>query len=117
MKGLNFRKKSTKTRSNLNLRYNVLTVITYIIGIILIIQLFNLQIVHGAEYREQSNTRLTRESTIEAARGAILDRTGQELVTSDAEFSLEMYKTKVDDQTLNQDILNILLLLNLILLI
>ncbi len=26
------------------------------------------------EYREQSNTRLTRESVLEAARGEILDR-------------------------------------------
>src|SRR5699024_8327610 len=88
------------------LRFNIITVIIYIVGIILNARLFNLQIVHGTEYREESNTRLTRESTIEAARGSILDRTGQELVTSDAEFSLEMYKTKVDDQTLNQDILN-----------
>ena len=59
-----------------NLRYNILTVLVYIIGIILIIQLFNLQIVHGEEYREKSSTRLTRETKIEAARGNILDRNG-----------------------------------------
>ena len=111
MKGLNFRKKSTKTRSNLNLRYNVLTVITYIIGIILIIQLFNLQIVHGAEYREESNTRLTRETTLKAARGEILDRTGTALVTNSTKFSLELYKTKIDDNELNNSILNIVNLL------
>ena len=81
---------------NVNLRFNILTVIIYIIGIVLIVKLFNLQIVHGAEYREQSNTRLTRETTLEAARGAILDKTGAPLVTSSMEFSLEMYKTKVD---------------------
>lgn len=105
---VSFRKGTNRVakKANINLRFNIITVIVYIIGIILIARLFNLQIVHGAEYREESNTRLTRESTVEAARGAILDRTGQELVTSDAEFSLEMYKTKVDDQTLNQDILN-----------
>lgn len=105
---VSFRKGANRVakKANINLRFNIITVIVYIIGIILIARLFNLQIVHGAEYREESNTRLTRESTVEAARGAILDRTGQELVTSDAEFSLEMYKTKVDDQTLNQDILN-----------
>ena len=91
---------------NVNLRFNILTVIIYLIGIILIVKLFNLQIVHGAEYREQSNTRLTRETTLEAARGAILDKTGIPLVTSSMQFSLEMYKTKVDTDTLNQDILN-----------
>ena len=65
MKGLSFKKEKKKARSNLNLRFNILTVFTYIIGIVLIIQLFNLQIVHGAEYREESNTRLTRETTLE----------------------------------------------------
>lgn len=93
-------------KPNINLRYNLLTVFVYIIGIILIIKLFSLQIVHGAEYREESNTRLTRESTLEAARGSILDRSGTSLVSSTVEFSLEMYKTKVDDDTLNKSILN-----------
>ena len=51
---------------NTNLRFNMVTVITYLVGIVLLVQLFNLQIVHGAEYREESNTRLTRESTLEA---------------------------------------------------
>ena len=63
-------------KANINLRYNILTVLIYVLGIILIARLFNLQIVHGAEYREESNTRLTRESVLEASRGAILDKTG-----------------------------------------
>ncbi len=88
-------------------RYNFLTILTYIIGIILIAQLFNLQIVHGAEYREQSNTRLTRETVLEAARGSILDRTGNVLASTDMRFALELYKTKIDDETLNNSILNI----------
>ena len=111
MKGLSFKKTKKKARSNLNLRFNVLTVFTYIIGIILIIQLFNLQIVHGAEYREESNTRLTRETTLEAARGEILDRTGTALVTNSTQFSVELYKTKIDDNELNNSILNIVNLL------
>ncbi len=99
---------SKNRKANVNLRYNTLTVLIYVVGIILIAQLFNLQIVHGAEYREQSNTRLTRESTLEAARGAILDKTGTPLVTSSMQFSLEMYKTKVDNDTLNENILNMI---------
>ena len=86
------------------LRYNILTTIVYIIGIILIIQLFNLQIIHGAEYREESNSRLTRESVLKAARGSIKDRTGVELVTTDTKYSVEIYSTKVDDSTLNNSI-------------
>lgn len=95
-------------KSNIKLRYNIMTVLTYIIGIVLLIQLFNLQIVHGAEYREQSNTRLTRETTLEAARGSILDRTGNVLASSDMKFALELYKTKIDDETLNNSILSII---------
>ena len=94
-------------KKNLNLRYNLTTVITYIFGIVLIVQLFNLQIVHGEEYREQSNTRLTRETTLEAARGKILDRTGSVLVTSETTFGLELYKSKVDSDTLNNCMLQI----------
>lgn len=66
-----------------------------------------MQVVHGEEYRQQSNTRLTRESTLEAARGKILDRTGSCLVTSEMTFSLEIYKSKVDTNSLNNAMLNI----------
>ena len=95
-------------KPNINLRFNLLVILTYIAGIILIIRLFNLQIVHGAEYREESNTRLTRETTVEAARGAILDRSGTTLVSSNMTFSLELYKTKIDNNGLNTSILNII---------
>ena len=100
------KKKSKKI--NINLRFNIITVLIYVLGIILIARLFDLQIVHGAEYREESNTRLTRESVLEASRGAILDKTGATLVDSKIQFSLEMYKSKVDTETLNQSILNMI---------
>ncbi len=67
--------------------------------------MFELQIVNGAEYREDSNTKLTREATIEAARGSILDRSGNVLVSTEMKFSLEMYKSKTDDEQLNNSIL------------
>ena len=86
------------------IRFNIITTIVYIVGIILLIQLFNLQIIHGAEYRETSNSRLTRESIIKAARGSIKDRTGVELVSTDTGYSVEIYSTKVDDAGLNNSI-------------
>ena len=63
-----------------------------------------MQIVHGEEYKATSNTRLSRESKIKAARGSILDRSGNVLVSTDMGFSLEMYKTKVEDEVLNSSI-------------
>ena len=95
-------------KKSINFRYNTITIFTYLIGIILIVQLFNLQIVHGAKYREESNTRLTRESTLEATRGEILDRSGNVLVSSSQKFNLELYKSKIDTDTLNESILKII---------
>lgn len=63
-----------------------------------------MQIVNGAEYREKSDTKLAREAKIEAARGSILDRSGNTLVSTEMEFSLEMYKSKTDDEQLNKSI-------------
>ena len=94
-------------KEKINLRFNIVVLIVYITGIILITQLFNLQIVKGEEYREQSNTRLTRESTVKAARGDILDRTGEKLATVTMGFGIELYKTKVDDNTLNNSLLEL----------
>ena len=92
---------------SIKLRYNIVSTFVYIIGIILLIQLFNLQIVHGEEYREQSNTRLSRESTLEAARGNILDQSGNKLASTTLGYSLELYKTKIDTETLNNTLLKI----------
>ena len=75
-----------------------------LVGIIILTRLFSLQIVSGAEYRENSNTRLSRETVIDATRGSILDRNGTSLVSSEMVFSLEMYKSKADDQSLNSSI-------------
>lgn len=95
-------------KEHTNFRFNIIIIIVYIIGVILISKLFELQIVHGAEYRETSNTRLSRESTLEASRGEIVDRSGNVLATTKSSFDLELYKTKSDDETLNQCILNLI---------
>ncbi len=91
-----------------NFRFNLLIVFVYVIGIILISTLFNLQIVKGAEYREISNTKLSRESILEASRGEILDRSGNILATNTESFNIEIFKTKSDDNALNNCILNII---------
>lgn len=92
---------------NFNFRYNLTTVLVYLIGIVLIVQLFNLQVVHGEEYRASSNARLTRESDIEAARGNIEDRNESILATTKTGYSVELYKTKIKDEELNNVALKI----------
>lgn len=96
------------TKEQINLRFNITTLLVYIIGAILIVQLLNLQIVHGEEYRNQSNTRLTRMSSIEGSRGDILDRSGNKLATVRAAYNIELYKTNIETQELNVAILELI---------
>lgn len=94
-----------------NFRFNIITVLVYLIGIILIVQLFNLQILNGEAYREQSNTRLSRVTKIKAARGSILDSSGNELVGVRAQNNVEIFKTNISNEQLNHSILNLVNLL------
>ena len=94
-----------------NVRYNILYILVYIVGIILIFQLFNLQIVHGEEYLQRANSRLTRETKIRAARGNILDCNGNVLAGNEIKYALKIYKSKIDEQNLNTTILNAIFVL------
>ena len=93
---------------NDRIRYNIITIIVYLIGILLLLQLFNLQIVHGQEYIETSNTKLTRESILKADRGSIRDSSGTLFAGAEAQYSVVLYKTKVNNENLNNTILNVL---------
>lgn len=101
-----------KNRKDNKVRYNITTIIVYIVGIVLLAQLFNLQIIHGEEYRQTSNIKLTRESVLQADRGNIKDSSGENLATVNTQNSVELYKTKVDNQTLNNTILKLVNLLS-----
>lgn len=100
-------KQSNHNKPNYKFRYNIVMAGVYLVGIVLLVQLFNLQIIHGEAYRQTSNTRLTRESTLKAARGSITDRSGTDIVGTTTSFSLEIYKSKIDNNTLNDTLLRI----------
>lgn len=88
-----------------NFRFNLLTTIIYIAGIVLLVQLFNLQIVKGKEYRETSNTKLSKEVVVEAARGKILDRTGTILAETQMGFNVQIFKTKASEEEVNNSMI------------
>ena len=88
-----------------NFRYNLLTTVVYIVGIILLMQLFNLQIIHGKEYRETSNTKLSKEAVVKAARGKILDRTGTILAETQMGFNVKLFKTKASTDEVNNSMI------------
>ena len=60
--------------------------------IIILIRLFDLQIVNGESYREQSEKRLVRESETYAPRGEIYDRYGKLLVTSESAYNTAYWR-------------------------
>lgn len=93
---------------NTNLRYNIMIVLVIVIGFVLIIQLFNLQILNGNKYRALSSSRLTRETVIYADRGEILDRNGMKLVTTGTEYNLYLYRTTGDNKKINENVKNII---------
>ncbi len=50
--------------------------------------MFNVQIVHGADYRRQSVSQIVRSTTVEAARGDITDRNGNLMVGNRQTYTL-----------------------------
>lgn len=90
------------------IRYNIIKIIIIIFGLILFIQLFTLQIVKGEEYREYSNTRLTRIDTIKAARGSLTDCNNNLLAGTKMGYTLKMYRSNISIDQLNNSILNMI---------
>ena len=62
--------------SNSDMRIFILNLFIVLGGVILIIQLFNLQIIQGEEYRNQAESRVLRQFTVSAPRGEMIDRHG-----------------------------------------
>lgn len=96
---------------NNNIRYNILIVLTMLIGIAFVLQLFNLQIVNGATYRAQSENRLVREIKSQAPRGEIYDRYGKLMVTSVTSYNVNLYYTKIPKTELNKGLLELIKIL------
>lgn len=88
-------------QDNLSRRFHILMIMIVIIGILFVCQLFNLQIVNGASYREQSENRLIREVKILAPRGEIYDRYGKLMVTNETGYAVNLYYTKISKEELN----------------
>jgi len=87
-------------------RYNIIIVIVILLTVLIFAKLFNLQVVKGVTYREQSEKRLLKSTTITASRGEITDRYGRPLVTSRMGFNLVAYKEYIEKENLNQLILD-----------
>ncbi len=99
--------KFERISSVLENRELVLSFILIVISIIFIFQLFNLQIINGASYREQAENKIVRTETVSASRGEIYDRNGVLLATNKLTYNIELYRTKVDIELTNDSIINL----------
>ena len=90
------------------IRLNILRILVYLIAIVLLVQLFNMQIVNGNLYRETSNSRLTREAVIKASRGYIYDTDGNILAGIKMGYCLQLYRSQISIEQLNTGILSMI---------
>lgn len=87
-------------------------IVVIVISVIFIATLFNLQIVNGENYREQSEKRMLRTKNITAPRGEIYDRNGVILATNKLSYDVELYKVRISTKEQNDGILRLVEILN-----
>ena len=75
----------------ISLRSRTIALLVLVVACLLVWfgRLYNLQIVHGADYLRQSENKLTRSLTIKAPRGELLDRFGRPLVVNRTSFAIQ----------------------------
>ena len=87
-------------------------VVLMLLGVILavfVLALYDLQVVQGAYYREQSTRKIANTETVQAARGEILDRYGRPLVTNRASYQVTLDASLMGDtQKRNSTLLSLL---------
>lgn len=73
--------------------------ISFILAILLLFiwQLFYLQVVHGADYLEQSVRKIAKTELVEAARGEIVDRNGLPLAVNTVSWQLSLDTAQMGD--------------------
>ena len=97
-----------KIKDFFNNRILVIKCVLLIVGIVLAARLIDIQIVNGEEYRKQSESKMLRETVIEAPRGEIYDRNGVVLATNKLGYDVVLYKVDIKEQELNKTILKII---------
>src|SRR6266480_1745601 len=72
----------------LQLRWYLLPVLLIAIGVVLLFNLFSIQVIQGSYYQRLSDSNRMRTQIIPAPRGVIFDRNGQPLVYNIPGFQL-----------------------------
>jgi penicillin-binding protein 2 len=81
---------SRKRRVFANPRILILLSVALLVLGLFVLRLWDLQIIHGAEYRNRAANNRLREESISAPRGIIYDRTGKPLVVNAPNFEIHI---------------------------
>lgn len=88
-------------------RFFIVKMCFLLIAFIIIAQLVNLQVIHGKENDVQSSQRLSASRKIPAPRGDILDKNGVKIATNRMGFAVQIIKTKLSNDELNDMLLRL----------
>jgi penicillin-binding protein 2 len=89
---------SRKRRLFANPRILILLSLALLVLGLFVLRLWDLQIVHGAEFRNRAVNNRLREDSISAPRGIIYDRTGQPLVVNAPNFAVQIVPAYLPDE-------------------
>ncbi|HYE08682.1 MAG TPA: penicillin-binding transpeptidase domain-containing protein, partial [Patescibacteria group bacterium] len=82
-------------------RLDIFRAVTALIFLVLVFRLADLQIVKGEYYRQKSETIRTRNISVTAPRGNIVDKYGRLIAGSKQSYSVNIMKADVSQETLN----------------
>ena len=71
--------------------------VLFLILLLFVWVLYDLQYVHGADYLAQSRRKIAKTETVEASRGDILDRYGRVLVTNRESYNVSLDTSFMED--------------------
>lgn len=94
-----------RTRKKQTSRIVVLACILALIFGGFVVRMMQLQLVDGEEYRQMGDVRYTREVTVKAARGEIVDRNGVELAANRTAYNIVFDKSYIKMADANEIIL------------
>ena len=88
-------------------RHLILAVLILFFGIIILYNFAELQLVHGEDYYENSQKSIYRKQSTTASRGKIYDRNGTIIAYNIQKYNLQIVKTRVSVDELNEAILKL----------
>lgn len=89
-------------------RLDIIRAVVMLILLVIVFKLADLQIVKGEYYRKKSETIRTRNITVTAPRGNIVDRFGRIIAGNKQSYSVNVMKTEIPQATLNEIALSVL---------